>query len=638
MEPIVNVIAKSVEDGISKDCSDDIEKKIITAAEAYYLSDPIMSDEEFDVLVEALRVWNPKHPLLTKVGWGLTVYGDKAKLPEPIRHSLDKVQSYETLTRDYYIASLKLDGMSCLLQYVDGELKLAVTRGDGEYGVNITAKTPYIKGIPQKLEYKSNICLRGEIFISLPEFTANLAEDYVSPRASASGIINRKSFEGLEHVEFALHPECFLPYIQSCADSLGDAHKEMKVLPSDFKHMSEPLLTAPYEESLVEFYKKNTYYPTDGLVLSQYAHEDIFAFKFETEKVITKVIDVEWNVKKGGKLIPIIHYQPVKLYDTICKKCTGHNFEYIVTNEIGVGTEIELTKANEIIPYITKVVKGTEAITPEAGTFYCKGAHAYVNDDIQLELSLKHFVEWHFCFDGFKRPEIIVEALAIDTFKELAVWRNPIRHSLIVQRLEELGIKKLAPKIADRITEGDLNEKDFFRQFGFDGLGRKAATVLQPYIDEYMDCLYRGDNYIVGDHVDNLYIEERDLDIEIIICEPTGVNITVRNILMDPRFQAIACDARKLFDWEYKDTAPVVAEGDVKGKFIITGSLPSGRTKQAFADFVAQYGWKPVTTVNQADVVIGSPTSTTSKAKMAIQKGKPLLSEDMFFERESING
>ena len=629
---IVNIALETITPGYLEK----LEDNIIAAAEAYYLGEQKMSDEQFDELVEKLRAAGPDNALLTKVGWGISVYADKVPLPEPIRHSLDKVQSYEDLTEEYYMASLKIDGMSCILQYENGILKLAASRGDGEYGVNFTTKTPYIKGIPQKLEYPANVCVRGEIFISLPTFEEHLADEYMLPRASAAGVINRKSFEGLEHVEFVLHPECYVKYIQSCADTFDNAYKEMTVLPGDFKRMSEISICPPYEDKLVEFYKKNTYYPTDGLVMSGYAHKDIFAFKFETEKVITKVIDVEWNIKKGGKLVPKIHYSPVKLYGTICKKCAGHNFQYIKDNNIGPGTEIELTKANEIIPYITKVISGTVACLPTV-SYKEDGAYAYVIEDIQYELSLKYFIEHHFCFDGFKRPEVIIEALAIGTFKELDDWRNPIRYSLILQKLEEWGIKKLGPKIADRLTEGSLNEKGFFKQFGYDGLGNKASEALQPYVKEYIDCLYRGENDLNGDYVDDLYLKERDLDIDIIVCEPTRVNITVRNILKDIQYQTMFLEARTLFDWEYKETAAVVAEGEVKGTFIITGSLPSGRTKKAFADLVAPYGWKAVTTVNKADVVIGSLTSTTSKAKMAIQKCKPLMPEDAFLEKAKIN-
>lgn len=604
-----------------KAAKDDLEDRIITASESYYLAEPIMSDEQFDALVEELRSVYPGSVVLKKVGWGLSVYAEKIKLPEPIRHSLDKVQSYESLVESSYTGSWKIDGMSCILQYDKGVLKLAATRGDGEYGVNILPKTPYIKGIPQQLEHEADIIVRGEIFISLPTFAEHLADEYSNPRASAAGIVNRKSFEGLEYIEFVLHPECRLPYFEACAHASPDG-KLPTVFKEDFKRLPERDMFPPYEETFPEFYKCNHYYPTDGMVCSDFKHDDIFAFKFETEKVRTKVTHVEYNLKKGGKLVPTVHYSPVRLYDTTCVKCSGHNFKYIKDNNIGNGTEIELTKANEIIPYITNVISGTTADLPDV-PYKEEGAHAFVDEDIQYELSLKHFIEHHFCFDGFKRPEVIIEALGITTFKELAGWRNPAYYSVIVDKLSEQGVKKIAPKIADRLTEGPLNEKDFFQQFGYDGLGNKAAEALQPYIERYYQC-FTG-NY-------NPYYSHT-LEVNNII-DQTNVNITVSRILHSQDYKELVEDARTLFDWHYKETAPVVAEGEVKNTFIITGGLPSGRTKKQFAEYVAQYGYKMVTTSKQADITITSSlTSTTAKAKYARDNDRPLLTEDQFLER-----
>lgn len=581
-------------------------EKIIKASEAYYLGEPIISDEEFDNLVENLKAANPDHPVLKQVGWGISVYGDKVKLPAPIRHSLEKVNGYENLNSvQSYRTSLKIDGMTCILQYEKGELKLAATRGDGEHGVNITPKMSRVRGVPMKLTAPVDVILRGELFISLPEFEEHLADEYSNPRASVAGFINRKSFDGLEHVQFVAHPESFYPL----EDTAPGIWKDFKIVPGAI------ILPSQFDA----WYKENTYYPTDGLVCSGTNYENIFAFKFETERVTTKVERVEWNMKKGGKLVPIVHYQPVKLYGTICRKCSGFNYQYITDHNIGPGAEIELTKANEIIPYITQVLSGANSPQLPEIPHRVESVHAYVEGDVQYELSLKHFVEHHFCFDGFKRPEVIIQALGIKTFDDLANWTNTIMHSLIVKQLAAHGVKSLGDKIADKMTYSHLNEKDFFRQFGFDGLGEKASEALQPYIEPYISSCER----------ENPEATERDIQS---ICGLSGVNITVQNILRDEKFQAIACSARKNFQWYYKDTTPKVADGEVKATFIITGGLESGKTKKQFADFVAPYGYKMVTTSKQAQIVIGNPLSTTAKAKYAKDNGLPLLTEKQFME------
>ena len=576
--------------------------EIVEAAEAYYLGEPIISDEEFDALVEELRALNPNHPVLTQVGWGISVYGEKVSLPAPIRHSLDKVTGIENLSpMQRYRTSLKIDGMTCILQYVGGELKLAATRGDGQEGVNITPKMSRIRGVPMKLKEPVDIIVRGELFISLSEFEENLAEEYANPRASVAGFINRKSFDGLEYVQFVGHPENKKPEISD-----------------DFIWVPEAW---NMREGFEWWYKQNSFYPTDGIVCSGDNFEDIFAFKFATERVTTRVTRVEYNMKRGGKLVPVIHYNPVKLYGTVCRKCTGFNYQYIVDNNIGPGAEIELTKANEIIPYITRVLRGVASPQLPVMEHKVEGVHAYVLGDVQYELSLKHFIEHHFCFDGFKRPEIIMEALGVKTFDDLSEWRNPIMAGRIIDALAVQGVKALADKIAEKITEGPLNEKDFFRQFAYDGLGEKASEALQPFIQPYMEAI-SGAEQAAGPEFDGR-----------ITIDMAGVNATVRNILSDAQFQNIVKEARQCFEWEYRETRSVVNDGEIKATFIITGSLASGRSKKQFADFVAPYGYKMVTTAKQANIIIGNPASTTAKAEYAKKNGIPLLTEAQFLEK-----
>jgi len=172
----------------------------------------------------------------------------------------------------------------------------------------------------------------------------------------------------------------------------------------------------------------------------------------------------------------------------------------------------------------------------------------------------------------------------------------------------------LGEKIANRLTEGTLNEKDFFRQFGYDGLGEKASEALQPYIDEYTQASFARENDLSA------------------VTKGSGVNITVRNILDDRAFYEMTFVTRVLFDWHFEDKTPKVAEGELKGTVIVTGSLPSGKTKKKFGEFITQHGYKMVTTSKQAGIVISSPTSTTAKAKYARDNNLPLITEDQFYE------
>lgn len=158
----------------------ELEKKIVDAAQAYYTDGSSeLTDEEFDNLVEQLRVENPESPLLKKTGWGYSVGADstpgmKYKHKYGIAGSLDKCRTWEEVKpifRNQFVdISLKLDGISVLLYYRDGKLYQALTRGDGEVGIDITDKIKCIKSVPDDIDSQFTGAIRGEIVMSFDNF------------------------------------------------------------------------------------------------------------------------------------------------------------------------------------------------------------------------------------------------------------------------------------------------------------------------------------------------------------------------------------------------------------------------------------------------------------------------------------
>jgi DNA ligase (NAD+) len=313
-----------------------LEEQIVKAAEAYYLGEaPIMSDAEFDRTVEELRAMCPTSKVLVQVGWGMKVYKNKVSLPVAIRNSLDKVQFKDLKEEGVRVYSPKVDGMSCVLQYQEGKLVIAATRGDGEFGIDFTPKTSRMR-IPHSLNTKLDLIVKGELFIYTDVFEEKLSGEYENPRNAVAGIVNSKNFNNLEYVRFAAHPQGMV------VDLPQEDRFELGLLPTDVSDDKSFLL------KLREEWLKAGY-PMDGIVSQSYDDfnerriNNIYAIKFETEEVLTTVVDVIWSERTSGRMCPTIKYEPVRLYGTTCENCSGSSYDYIKTNKIGKGAKVMLT-------------------------------------------------------------------------------------------------------------------------------------------------------------------------------------------------------------------------------------------------------------------------------------------------------
>ena len=178
---------------------DDLEEKIIYYATKYYNGEPEISDAEFDRLTDLLRSLKPNSSVL-RTGWGFEVVGDKVKHKYSHIGSLDKTKSYKDIPDRFKFKTIfispKLDGLSAVAYYENGKLVQGITRGNGEYGKDITNKLKVILGneIPDKTFTGA---VRGELIINDRNwlFLQGKYKELISPRNFAAGIINRKELD-----------------------------------------------------------------------------------------------------------------------------------------------------------------------------------------------------------------------------------------------------------------------------------------------------------------------------------------------------------------------------------------------------------------------------------------------------------
>lgn len=386
----------SHEEGLSLDV-DLLEKIIIKATSDYYNTDtPLLTDNTFDILEVILKEKKPNSDAFKTVGATIANPEDKVKLPYYMS-SLDKVKPGEkVLTKwlknnpDDIIVSEKVDGLSGLLIIEKGtdnteNNKYTTTlykHGDGvegqnisqliKKGINITngnGKLNY-KEIDKLLQTEKHLAVRGEIIIKKSVFVSKYNKLYQKDRALVAGIVNSKNPDAsiIKDMEIV-----FYELITPCNMTFEEQFKSMKsyglnvVNYKTYKNLVESQLP----EVLMTF-KQESPYEIDGIILTDNtkAHKRILsgnpkysvAFKMPLDEQIanTKILNVEYNISKHGTLAPRIQYDPVVIKGDTHQYTSGFNLKYIVDNKINIGTEIQIIKSGDVIPYIYKILKASD--------------------------------------------------------------------------------------------------------------------------------------------------------------------------------------------------------------------------------------------------------------------------------------
>ena len=299
------------------------------ASAAYYEGNPILSDEEFDRLAEKYSY--------NKVG-----HSTSGGIPHLYKmYSLQKFFSLDGVCNNLedYVSTPKLDGAAVSLLYVNGKLELALTRGDGIKGQDITDKMSHL--VPTEILSLETIQITGEVVC--PSSVANA-------RNVASGSLNLKSIE-----EFKTRPVEFVAY-----DIQGD---------TDFRTWIRAMLALEFQGFKSVYKFDATGYPTDGIVyrINEYevflemgftSHHPrgAFALKEQKKGVVTKLLDVVWQVGKSGVVSPVAILEPVVVGEATVSRATLHNIEYIRELDLELGCRVEVIRSGEIIPRIVKKV------------------------------------------------------------------------------------------------------------------------------------------------------------------------------------------------------------------------------------------------------------------------------------------
>jgi len=404
----------------------------------YVLSEPIISDYDFDMLLEELQNLEEQFPELAfedsptkRVGGAITKNFTTVKhkyrmLSLGNSYSKEDMVDFETRINKLveneleYVCELKYDGVAIGITYKNGKILQAVTRGDGMQGDDVTENIKTIRSIPLQLkgnDYPEEFEIRGEIFFPKDIFNGlnkdreEIGEDlYANPRNTASGTLKMKD----SGIVAKRQLDCYLYFVMG--DNLPfKTHYEsiekagewgFKIPTENFKSIKKCKTIDEIFEFINYWAKErnNLNFEIDGIVIkvNNYAcQEEIgftaktpkwaIAYKFKAEKVATKLLEITYQVGRTGAITPVANLQAVLLAGTTVKRASLHNADQIEKLDIRVNDTVFVEKGGEIIPKIVGVEETQRDIFSQV-TEYIKNC-----PECETELARKEGDAKHFC-------------------------------------------------------------------------------------------------------------------------------------------------------------------------------------------------------------------------------------------------
>lgn len=643
--------------------SDRIKELVDTlnkAAKVYYSgTDEIMSNLEYDRLYDELKALEDETGIVLagspthKVGYETLSELPKEEHERPML-SLDKTKSVEELAAfagtHKSLLSWKLDGLTVVVTYRDGELYKAVTRGNGYVGEVITPNAKVFVNLPAKIPYKGELVIRGEAIITYSDFeriNRSIEEDenkYKNPRNLCSGSVrqlnNRITAErNVRLIAFAL--------IRADGVDFGNSRqKQFEWLKGQgFEVVEYKIVDETSVADAVEYFSKaitDNDFPSDGLVL---LYDDIaygeslgttakfprnaIAFKWADEMALTKLKCVEWSASRTGLINPVAVFEPVELEGTTVSRASVHNVSIVRELKLGYNDEIKVYKANMIIPQIAENITGSATIEIPKVCPVCGGPTGIkkANDTESL-----------YCLN----PDC--QAKHIKRFEHF-VSRNALNiDGISSQTLEKFIDRGFIKNYTDLYHLNNYEDEIV----GMDGFGRKSYDNIIESVEKSRTVTLDHVIYALG--IGGIGLANARLVSRHCNEDPEAVaDITIEELMsVDGIGDVLAQSFREYFDdvnnrrlynellaelklqKEVRDTSSPVA-----GKtFVITGSVSHFTNRDELKAFIETLGGKTTGSVSaKTDYLINNDvTSNSSKNKKARELGIPVISEEEFMK------
>lgn len=631
------------------------------AGKAYYQdAEEIMTNYEYDTLYDELKELEKELGITLSNSPTVNVgYEVLSELPKE-RHdspmlSLDKTKNVEELKEfagnQKVVISWKMDGLTIVLTYRDGQLVKAVTRGNGEVGEVITNNAKVFKNIPLQIAYKGELIIRGEAIIGYKDFekiNEEIAEadaKYKNPRNLCSGSVRQLNNEitakrNVKFYAFSLVKAEGVDFHNSRAYQLDWLKGQGFEVVEHYSVTRDEL-----EAEVINFSEKikENDFPSDGLVLiyddmaygqslgrTSKFPRDSFAFKWADETRETILREIEWSPSRTGLINPVAIFEPVELEGTTVSRASVHNISIMEELELGIGDTIEVYKANMIIPQIARNltrsgVKNIPAACPVCGgsteirkvsnakALYCtnpecqakriKSFSLFVSRDALnieglSEATLEKFIARGFIhdyadifhLDRYQEEIQTMEGFGEKSYRNLIDSVEKARTTTLPKVIYSLGIANI----------GLANAKVICREIGFDA-------------DRVMDITVEELNAIpgVGDVIAKAYVDyfgdesHRESFVKLL------KELTIPKEEVNAKEQIF-----------------------IGKNFVITGNVTHFANRNEVKELIESKGGKVTGSVTSKTnyLINNNAESSSSKNKKAKELGIPIISEDEFLK------
>lgn len=636
----------------------ELGEKLREASRAYYQEDrEIMSNVEYDALYDTLSALEKETGIVladsptVNVGYEAVEQLPKEEHERPML-SLDKTKEREAL-REFIgehptLLSWKLDGLTIVLTYENGELIKAVTRGNGIVGEVITNNARVFKNIPLKISFKGRLVLRGEAIITYSDFEkinetiGDADAKYKNPRNLCSGSVRQLNNEitakrnvrfyafslvSAEGVDFRNSREVQFRWLNEQGFEVVEYRKvTAETLDEAMDYFAEAVTTNDFpSDGLVALYDDIAY--GESLGTTAKFPRNAMAFKWADEMCDTRLLEIEWSPSRTGLINPVAIFEPVELEGTTVSRASVHNISIMKELKLGIGDTIRVYKANMIIPQIAENLTGS-GNAPIPHTCPACGQETVVKKE--------NDVECLFCVN----PECPAKKI-----KSFGLFTS--RDAMNIDGLSEATLEKFIARgfIHDF---GDIFEISRYKDeiVEMEGFGQKSYDNLMESLERAKETTLPRVIYSLGianiglanakvicRHFDNDLDRIRHASLEEVSDIDTIGPVIAGNLVAYFRDEDNDRRLDHLMSFLHIQEDSPKQEQIFEGmNFVITGSLVHFENRSEAKELIESLGGKVTGSVTKKTnyLINNDIQSNSSKNKKARELGIPILSEEDF--------
>lgn len=659
----------------------DLKDRVLALNDAYYNHDQSeVSDFVYDQLLHELEELEQEHPEWQEIDSPTIKVGGKAsEVFSKVNHdvkmeslqdffSVEDIDSFVRRTQrelSYeaeFVVEEKIDGLSVSLEYEKGIFVRGATRGDGLVGEDVTLNLLEISDVPRVMlhDKPERLVVRGEIYMTKSAFIRlneiqekNGVKLFANPRNAAAGSLRQLDPKITENRDLSLF--CF--NIQLVEGMEFSTHQEtLKFLARNgFKIIDLEKVARTTEEIdnlIIEIEERRSRldYGIDGAVIKLNSLKDreklgstskyprwAAAYKYPPEQVETKLLDIQVNVGRSGKLTPLAILNPVVVDGSTVSKATLHNEDYIAEKDIRIGDMVKVQKAGDVIPEISTVVFDKRPINTEKFMMpltcpVCgadavrktgEAARICVNEDCpaKLKRKLEHFVSRNCMYiDGLgeKNIELFLDLGLINDLADIYLLKN---HRDDLLKLPGYGEKSI-DKLLEAIESSKNNSmENFLAALGIQFIGANTASLIAevvPDIDTLMMMTAANLEDIpgVGQASANAIVEYFSNPINLELIE---------------KFRSLGLNFKS---YSYKDQASREAESELPWtglKAVVTGTLEKYKRQEAELK-LKELGAQVLSSVSKNVNFLLAGENAGSKLDKALNLDIKIINENEFIE------